>query len=58
MDYFNYREQTLRCEDVSVEAIASEVGTPFYLYSHRTLTHHFRVFDQASGRCRTSSVSP
>jgi diaminopimelate decarboxylase len=49
MDYFNFREQTLWCEDVSVEEIASKVGTPFYLYSHRTLTHHFRVFDLAFG---------
>jgi diaminopimelate decarboxylase len=23
------------------------VGTPFYLYSHATLTHHFRTFDEA-----------
>ncbi len=30
-----------------VEKIAREVGTPFYLYSHRTLQHHFRVFDAA-----------
>ena len=30
-----------------MEQIAREVGTPFYLYSHRTLRHHFRVFDSA-----------
>jgi diaminopimelate decarboxylase len=35
------------CEEVSIERIADDVGTPFYLYSHSTLTHHFRVFDQA-----------
>ena len=27
--------------------IARKVGTPFYLYSQRTLKHHFRVFDGA-----------
>jgi diaminopimelate decarboxylase len=35
------------CEEVPIERIAEQVGTPFYLYSHATLTHHFRVFDQA-----------
>jgi diaminopimelate decarboxylase len=35
------------CEEVPIDRIADEVGTPFYLYSHATLTHHFRVFDQA-----------
>jgi len=35
------------CEEVPIDRIAQEVGTPFYLYSHATLTHHFRVFDQA-----------
>jgi diaminopimelate decarboxylase len=47
MDYFSYRGATLFCEEAPVERIASEVGTPFYLYSHRTLQHHFRVFDAA-----------
>ncbi len=27
--------------------IAAAVGTPFYLYSHATLAHHFRTFDAA-----------
>jgi len=30
-----------------VTDIARKVGTPFYLYSQRTLKHHFRVFDGA-----------
>jgi diaminopimelate decarboxylase len=47
MNYFNYQDDTLFCEEVPVEKIAREVGTPFYLYSHRTLLHHFRVFDAA-----------
>lgn len=40
-------DNTLRCEEVPVDEIANDVGTPFYLYSHRTLTRHFRVFDTA-----------
>lgn len=47
MNHFDYRENQLYCEEVPVEAIAREVGTPFYLYSHRTLRHHFQVFDAA-----------
>ena len=47
MNYFQYRDHALFCEEIPVEQIAREVGTPFYLYSHRTLRHHFRVFDSA-----------
>ena len=47
MNYFNYTGNELWCEEVSISHIAEEVGTPFYLYSHRTLKHHFRVFDAA-----------
>ncbi len=47
MHHFQYRDEQLLCEEVPIERIAEEVGTPFYLYSHATLTHHFRVFDQA-----------
>jgi len=45
--HFEYREGNLYCEEVPVERIAEEVGTPFYLYSHATLVRHFRVFDEA-----------
>jgi diaminopimelate decarboxylase len=47
MHHFHYRGDDLCCEDVPVSRIASEVGTPTYIYSHATLTRHFRVFDQA-----------
>jgi diaminopimelate decarboxylase len=47
MDYFNYQHDELYCEEVPLEKIAREVGTPFYLYSNRTLTRHFDVFSQA-----------
>jgi diaminopimelate decarboxylase len=47
MNYFNDRDGQLFCEEVPVAEIAREAGTPFYLYSHRTLLHHFRVFDAA-----------
>ncbi len=49
MNYFNYVGEQLWCEDVSVAEVAKAVGTPFYLYSHRTLVRHFKVFDSAFG---------
>lgn len=47
MDYFEYREGELFCEDVPVRTVAKKVGTPFYIYSYRTFERHFRVFDGA-----------
>jgi diaminopimelate decarboxylase len=47
MNDFNYIDHELWCEQIPVQAIAEKVGTPFYLYSHRTLKNHFHVFDQA-----------
>jgi len=49
MHHFEYREGRLYCEQVSIETIASEVGTPFYCYSRATLSRHFRAFDSAFG---------
>ncbi len=37
----------LYCEQVPVAKIAKAVGTPFYLYSHKTLTAHFQAVDGA-----------
>ncbi len=42
MDFFNYRNGELYCEDVPAERIAREVGTPAYVYSKATLLHHYR----------------
>ncbi|MET3661471.1 diaminopimelate decarboxylase [Aquamicrobium ahrensii] len=47
MNHFEYRAGVLHAEDVSIEAIAAAVGTPFYCYSTATLTRHFNVFAQA-----------
>jgi diaminopimelate decarboxylase len=49
MHHFQYREGRLYCEEVPIETIAKEVGTPFYCYSHATLSRHFRAFDSAFG---------
>ncbi len=47
MHHFQYKGNDLYCEDMAIEKIAIEVGTPFYLYSKETLEHHFKVFDIA-----------
>jgi len=47
MNYFHYVENELWCEEVPVADIAEDVGTPFYLCSHRTLDRHFNVFNEA-----------
>jgi len=47
MHHFHYQNGELYCENVPINTIADAVGTPFYLYSHATLSHHFRTFDAA-----------
>ncbi len=47
MHNFHYQNHSLFCEDIPLERIAKEQGTPCYIYSHATLTRHFQVFDQA-----------
>jgi diaminopimelate decarboxylase len=47
MNYFEYKNDQLFAEDVSLAELATGVGTPFYVYSARTLRRHFRVFDEA-----------
>jgi diaminopimelate decarboxylase len=47
MHHFAYRDGVLHAEDVSLTALADEVGTPAYIYSTATLERHFRVFSEA-----------
>jgi len=47
MDYFEYREGILFAENVSIENIAAQQGTPAYIYSRATLEKHWKAFDQA-----------
>ncbi|MFC3712770.1 diaminopimelate decarboxylase [Sphingoaurantiacus capsulatus] len=47
MDHFDYRGGVLHAEDVNLEALAAEVGTPFYCYSAATIERHYRVFREA-----------
>ncbi len=47
MDHFDYKGGILHAEDLSIEDIARETGTPFYVYSTATLTRHYQVFSRA-----------
>jgi len=54
MDYFNYKNGTLFAEDVSVEKIAGQVGTPVYIYSKATFKDHLQKIQQSYGRLDTT----
>ena len=47
MNHFQRQGGVLYAEDVPLEKIAQDVGTPVYIYSSATLRRHFRVFDGA-----------
>lgn len=47
MHNFEYRQGELYCEQVPISQIVKEVGTPCYIYSHATLTRHYRVYESA-----------
>ncbi len=47
MHHFHYRNGMLYAEDLPIEEIAQKIGTPFYLYSYKTLIRHYSVFDEA-----------
>ena len=49
MHYFQYRNRALYCDEVDVREVAEGVGTPFYLYSHRTLLRHCTNLHRAFG---------
>jgi len=51
MDHFLYKDGILHAEDVPLNDIADQVGTPFYVYSTATLTRHFQLLDEALGWC-------
>jgi len=49
MNYFEYHDNILCCDDVDIRQIAQEVDTPFYLYSYRTLIRHCHSLHRAFG---------
>ncbi len=47
MDYFNFKDGYLFAEEVNLNDIAKQYGTPCYVYSRATLERHWRAFDDA-----------
>ena len=47
MHHFAYQNGALHAEDVALDQIARDVGTPFYCYSTATLERHYTVFTEA-----------
>lgn len=47
MDHFAYKNGILHAEEISIPALAKEIGTPFYCYSSATLLRHYTVFHEA-----------
>lgn len=50
MHHFAYRDGVLHAEDVSLETLAAEVGTPAYVYSTATLERHYGLMRAAADR--------
>ncbi|MDA0759539.1 MAG: diaminopimelate decarboxylase, partial [Proteobacteria bacterium] len=44
MDYFNYKQDELFAEEVSLKDIAEQHGTPAYVYSRATLERHAKAY--------------
>ncbi|MCK5812938.1 MAG: diaminopimelate decarboxylase [Cocleimonas sp.] len=49
MDYFNYKDNHLFAEEIAVQKIAEQYGTPCYIYSRKTLERHWNAFNDAFG---------
>lgn len=47
MDYFTRHDGELFAEEVPLQQIATQYGTPCYVYSRATLERHWNAFDQA-----------
>ncbi|MFL2708289.1 MAG: diaminopimelate decarboxylase [Gammaproteobacteria bacterium] len=47
MDYFSYKDGKLFCEDVDLQKVAIECGTPCYVYSKKTLERHINVYKKS-----------
>ncbi|HHJ19329.1 MAG TPA: diaminopimelate decarboxylase [Gammaproteobacteria bacterium] len=50
MDFFNEKGGQLFAEEVPLQQIAEQYGTPCYVYSRATIERHWHAFDDALGR--------
>ena len=49
MHSFHYQNGSLHCEEVDLNSLADQYGTPAYVYSSSTILDHYRRLDQALG---------
>tara|TARA_R110002153_G_scaffold124543_8_gene271017 strand:+ start:1140 stop:2411 length:1272 start_codon:yes stop_codon:yes gene_type:complete len=49
MDQFNYNNGTLFIEKTSIEDLAQELATPFYLYSNKEICNNYHKLNNALG---------
>ena len=54
MDYFNYKNGKLFAENADVQRIATEVGTPVYIYSKATFKEHLQRIREAYSELDTT----
>ncbi len=47
MHYFNYKNNTLYCENLKVSNLTKRFGTPLYIYSFKTILEHFEKLNKA-----------
>ena len=47
MDYFNYKNNQLFCEEVALSDLAEKYGTPAYVYSKKTLVRHLSAYSNS-----------
>ncbi len=47
MHHFTYSNGVMHAEQVDLNQLSDQVGTPFYCYSRATLERHYRVFKDA-----------
>jgi diaminopimelate decarboxylase len=52
MDFFEYKDGRLFCEDIPAAEIAERFGTPAYIYSQRTLIDHYDRLAGAFGELK------
>lgn len=50
MDFFGFKDSDLYAESVKITDIASQYGTPLYVYSKATLSKHMEAFESALKR--------
>lgn len=49
MDHFEYRDGLMYAEELPLDRVAEQFGTPCYVYSRATLSRHLRAYTEALG---------